>query len=163
MSTGFNNFDSTFDSMFNQLSQLGFGSPINIRFNTGNTKDMNPAVWKVWEQDIPDSTEKEQIGYKAICRTVGIREDDIKLELRDFGLCLDGTSDVDENRYSQHIELPISREIMRNIENITYHSQDGLTYIFVRMKRPEIHEVPILKSHDVKELKEATEESKFIK
>lgn len=158
MRTGFNNFDSAFDSMFNQLSQLGFGSPINIRFNTGNTKDMNPAVWKIWEQDIPDSTEKEQIGYEAICRTVGIREDDIKLELRDFGLCLDGTSDVEENRYSQHIELPISREIMRNIENITYHSQDGLTYIFVRMKRPEIREVPILRSHEVKELKGATEE-----
>lgn len=158
MSTGFNNFDSTFDSMFNQLSQLGFGSPINIRFNTGATKDMNPAVWKVWEEELVDSTEKEQIGYKAVCRTVGIREEDIKLELRDFGLCLEGTSDVEGERYSQHIELPISREIMRNIENITYHSQDGLTYIYVRMKRPEIREVPILKIDKPKgELKEPEE------
>ena len=140
----FNPFEEI-DDMFDRFYTMGFGVPQKIRFNTGYTKDMNPAYWSEWEEEIVDSTEKEKVGYKAVCRTVGIREEDVKLELRDYGLCLDGMTEIDGQRYSQHVELPISREIMKNIDEITYHSKDGLTYIYLRMKKPEIREVPIRK------------------
>ena len=153
--TRFNNLMNETINLNDRLFQIGFGAPYNVRFNTPYTKDMNPAYWSVWEEDnlvegeddYGDNGEnhviKERVGYKAICRTIGIREEDIKLELRNYGLCLDGTTDIGENRYSQHIELPISREVMRNIEEITYECKDGLTYIYLRMKKEYPREVPI--------------------
>ena len=136
-------FDKGFNEIYNNL--LGFGAPTRIRFNTGNTKDMNPAYWSVWEDYVPDSTEKVKLGYKAVCRTVGIREEDVKIILTSYGICLDGCTEIDEQKYTQHIELPISREVMRDIDEITYHSRDGLTYIYLKMKISYPREVPIRK------------------
>ena len=161
--TRFNNLMNETINLNDRLFQIGFGAPYNVRFNTPYTKDMNPAYWSVWEEDnlvegeddYGDNGEnhviKERVGYKAICRTIGIREEDIKLELRNYGLCLDGTTDIGENRYSQHIELPISREVMKNIEEITYECRDGLTYIYLRMKKEYPREVPILLKKNTKD------------
>ena len=49
---------------------FGFGEPFDLVFNTGKTKDMNPAYWS-----------KTENGYKATCRTVGIAPDDVYLRI----------------------------------------------------------------------------------
>ncbi len=73
------NFDEIFDSML-----LGFGAPMNIRFNTAKTKDLMPSCWSPWEVEYEDSTEKKKMGYKCVCRTVGINPEDVNVTMEDY-------------------------------------------------------------------------------
>lgn len=127
--------------------ELGFGKPKNIKFNTPNTKDLLPSYWSKWEeQDKENSGEKVQKGYKCVCRTVGINPEDINLTMEDYGICLDAkTIYDDEFQYTQHIELPISESIISDIKSINYRSKNGVTYIYLEMKKPEKKKVAINK------------------
>ena len=126
-----NNLMDTMDTLSNSL--IGFGVPSRIRFNTGSTKDMMPAVWKVWKKN--EGTSNEYVaGYKAVCRTVGIDKEDVNVVLKENGLEVSGETVVDGTKYTQHVELPISREVVQQIDKISYFSKDGLTYIFILMK-----------------------------
>lgn len=135
-----NNSLSIFDRMDNMnkmvddmFSTLGFGMPRNIRFNTGNTKDMLPGYWKEWKDE-----EGDQRGYKCVCRSVGIAPEDITIELQDDCIVLDGKTEVEDGSvYTQHVELPISKDLMSNIEKVNYRCKDGLTYIYLRVNTPE--------------------------
>lgn len=133
------------DEVFENLV-MGFGKPKNIKFNTPNTKDILPSYWSKWEVDTKDSTEKIQKGYKCVCRTVGIDPEDIKITIEDYGICLDAKTVYDsETQYTQHIELPISDSLISDIESISYHSKNGVTYIYLEMKKPEKKKVVINK------------------
>lgn len=127
---------------------FAFGLPTNVKFNTGRTKDMMPACWKIWEEEIPTEDgklNKEKRGYKAICRTVGINENDIKVTEEDYGICLQGETVVDGTKYSQYIELPISEDIMTNVKSIKYSSKDGLTFIYLEVDTPKKNKINIEK------------------
>lgn len=148
-----NNLMDTMDTLSNSL--IGFGVPSRIRFNTGSTKDMMPAVWKVWKKN--EGTSNEYVaGYKAVCRTVGIDKDDVNVVLKDNGLEVSGETVVDGTKYTQHVELPMSREVVQQIDGISYFSKDGLTYIFVLMKNVypravDIQKVNIAEDKDARE------------
>ena len=141
---------------------IGFGVPTNIRFNTAGTKDMLPVYWKKWSVEIKDkdneghskdengkNNDKEpkmkDVGYKCVCRTVGINEEDIKITLEDYGICVQGETTYEGNVYSQYIELPISKDLIANIESINYKTVNGLTYIYLLMKEPKKNKVSIRK------------------
>jgi len=85
----------------------------------------------------------EMLGYFCVVRTVGIDPLDLTVELKDNGIIVDGKTEVEDSTYSQHVELPISKEIIINIEKITYKSKDGLTYIYLKVKQPEKTKVAI--------------------
>ena len=132
------NFDELFDSMM-----VGFGAPMNIKFNTPKTKDLMPSYWSTWEVEEEDSTEKRKLGYKCVCRTVGISSTDVNVTMEDYGICVDGETEYEGNKYTQHIELPISESAMSDIEDISYKTLNGLTYIYIKMKSPEKKKVKI--------------------
>ena len=133
-----NYFDEIFDSMM-----MGFGKPVNVRFNTAKTKDLMPNYWSAWDVEVKDSTEKENVGYKCICRTVGIDANDVKVTMEEYGICVDGVTEYEGNKFTQHIELPISESVMADIEAINYKTLNGLTYIYLKMKKPEKKKVAI--------------------
>lgn len=145
-------FDA-FDAM-TELNSI-FGRPTRFVFNTDGTKDMMPACWKVWEEektvnnltDPINSVDKEVVkrGYKATCRTVGINEEDIKITVKDYGICVEGKSEIDGSEYSQYIELPVSRTVMDNIKNIKYKSINGLTFVYLEVSEPEKRKINIQK------------------
>lgn len=131
------------------VNLMAFGFPTNIKFNTGKTKDMMPACWKVWEEEVPtedgELNIKEKKGYKAICRTVGIDANDIKVTEEDYGICVQGETEVGGTKYSQYIELPISEDIMTNVKSIKYNSKDGLTFIYLEVDTPKKNKISIEK------------------
>lgn len=142
-------FNSTMSDLSTMFDIAGFGRPVKIRFNTNGTKDMMPACWKVWEEkvnskDIPDSVLVKK-GYKAICRTVGINEEDIKITVEDYGICVEGKTVVEGTEYSQYMELPVSKSIMDSIKNIKYKSINGLTYVYLEVEEPEKKKINIEK------------------
>lgn len=156
-------YDFLRDFNFNDF--IGFGVPTNIRFNTAGTKDMLPVYWKKWSVEIKDKENTEDnnevnevnnkdgnkepktkdVGYKCVCRTVGINEEDIKITLEDYGICVQGKTEYEGNVYSQYIELPISKDLIANIESINYKTINGLTYIYLLMKEPKKNKVSIRK------------------
>lgn len=125
-----NIFDDLDD--FEKIFELGFGAPKRLAFNTDRTKDMMPAHWRIM-------TDKDgnNIGYKAVCRTVGIDEKDVKIEARDFGISVKGESEYEGQKYNTYFELPISKDVMANIKKIDYKTLNGLTYIYLYVETPE--------------------------
>lgn len=150
-------YADSFDRLLDTI-EIGFGLPSNIRFNTGKTKDMMPAFWKVWQDKVEYTTDEydgdvpnaEMIdrGFKAVCRTVGIDEKDIKITEEDYGLCLQGETEVDGVKYSQYIELPISKDVMANVKSIGYKSKDGLTFIYLEVDTPKRNKLKIERLSD---------------
>lgn len=136
-----------FDELWDAMS-MGFGKPMNVRFNTANTKDMLPSYWSKWMVDAKDSTEKVQAGYKCVCRTIGINPNDVTVTMEDYGICLDGKTEYEGYKYSQHIELPISENVMSDIEAINYKTANGLTYIYLKVKKPEKKKVAVHRVDD---------------
>jgi HSP20 family molecular chaperone IbpA len=115
-----------FDDDFYDLFTLGFGKPRNIKFNTERTQDMSPAHWKETES-----------GYKATCRTVGISEDDVNVELCDGFIKVSGESEYDGSKYNVSYELPVSDDVLANISKIEYKTLNGLTHVYLSVDRPE--------------------------
>ena len=122
-------------SIFDEFDNLffGFGRPVSIRFNTPYTKDIQPA--SPWSKD--------ENGYHMVARVVGINPDDLKVTLEDYGLCIDGESEYDGNIYTQHIELPISKDLLANITDITYEVKNGLCKVSIVVKEPEYKKVNV--------------------
>ena len=130
-----------FDLLCNEL--LGFGAPTRIKFNTRGTKDLSPVKLEKWENYPNSSDEKEGDtnkfgvighGYRAICRTVGINPEDVKVEITKTGISVDGETKEDNAVYNQHVELPIAKSILNDIKGIRYFSKNGLTYIYIILK-----------------------------
>lgn len=136
-----NKFNNNFNDLFDDdLLKIGFGFPISIKYNTAGTKDMMPAVWEDYNND-----KGEKIGYKAICRTVGIDESDVKLEIKNNSLIVNGETEYEGSKYTQYVELPIVEDVMSNIENVEYKTKNGITYIYLKVKTPEKRQVAIKK------------------
>ena len=135
---GKNNFLDFRD--FDDFFVKGFGVPRSVIFNVAGTKDLMPACWK----DYLDEDGKK-VGYKAICRTVGINEKDVKVELKEDenSLLISGESIYEGEVYNTKFELGIAEDVMRNILDIKYKTLNGLTYIYLRTKVPDKKEIKI--------------------
>lgn len=123
-----NNFFDDFDDLF-----FGFGRPMSIRFNTPNTKDIQPA--SPWSKD--------ENGYHMVARVVGINPEDLKVTLEEYGICIDGESDYNGSTYTQHIELPISKDLMANVTEVNYEVKNGLCKVSLIVKEPEYKQVAV--------------------
>lgn len=121
---------------------LGFGLPTRVRFNTYNTKDTMPAYWKRWTKKNADDKE-EFIGYKCLVRTVGVASEDVNVTLEDNRIVVDGKTKVEDYTYSQHVELPISKDVVSNVKSVEYKSKDGMTYIYLKVRTPEYKKIDV--------------------
>lgn len=102
-------------------------------------------MYKVIKQQKPVTWNNTDNGYRAICRTVGINPDDVKIEIVDDGIHLTGTTIVDDEEYSVSYIMPVSSMIMNKIEDIKYESKNGLTYIYLNLKKIEKKQIAISK------------------
>ena len=118
MSISKTNYYSDFDEIFADL----FGTP-SSSFNAGGTIDRHPTKW--------NKTEK---GYKCTCRSVGIDEKDIKVEVVKNGIIVSGKTECEGETYTTKCEIPISKDILDALEKIEYKTVNGLTYIYLTVK-----------------------------
>jgi HSP20 family molecular chaperone IbpA len=123
-------FLTNFDPFFNDLEGW-FSKPRHLVFQC-KTKDMMPAFW-----------EKTEEGYKCTCRMVGIASNDVKVILKDDCIHVEGKSVLDNYEYSQSYDLPVTQDVLNNIKNIKYKTQDGITIIYIDLERPEKKKVNI--------------------
>lgn len=120
------------NDFYDDLFALGFGKPRNIVFNSGKTQDMNPVYW----------TEIEN-GYRAVCRTVGINPEDVSVEIKNGYIKVSGKTKYEETDYDVSYDLPVSGDVLSNIEKLEYKTINGLTYIYIYIVRPEKKKVKI--------------------
>ena len=132
--TNFLDFSREIDDFFTK----GFSMPRGIVFNVSGTKVLMPACWKEYLDK-----DGKKIGYKAICRTVGIATEDVKLEIKDDCILVTGETEYDSEKYNTRYELPIAEDVMGNIEKIQYKTLNGLTYIYLTTKLPEKKQIAI--------------------
>lgn len=133
-------------SMFDEFDDLfGFGRPTVIRFNSAGTKDMTPAHFTKWkEKVVEDGKEVEKFkGYRCIARTVGIDASDVKVSCVNNGIVIQGETTYEGNRYSQYIELPISKDVMATIKSVNYTVKNGLTHVYLEVKPSEATQIPV--------------------
>lgn len=119
-----------FNDFYDDLFALGFGKPRKIIFNSGKTQDMNPAYWSETEN-----------GYKAVCRTVGINEEDVSVELKHNCIKVSGETEYEGSKYNVSYELPVSDDVLANVTKLEYKTLNGLTYIYISVNRPEKKEI----------------------
>lgn len=123
-------FDDFFGNDF-----LGFGEPHLDFYNCAGTKDIVPAVWRK-VTNVKDSDFDE---YLAICRSVGVRPSDVEVTVPDDKnvIKVSGETKTNWDTYNFSYELPIAKAIMDNIEKIECRSEDGLSYITLKVKKIE--------------------------
>jgi HSP20 family molecular chaperone IbpA len=127
-------FDEIFDDFFGD-DFLGFGEPHLDFYNCAGTKDISPAVWRKNKSNNNPNYDE----YVAICRSVGVRPSDIKVVVPDNEnvIKISGETKTNWDTYNFSCELPIAKAIMDNIEKIECRSEDGLSYITLKVKKPE--------------------------
>lgn len=113
---------------------FGFGKPFDLVYNTGKTKDMNPAYWS-----------KTDKGYKATCRTVGIAPEDVEVYLEGNNIIVKGKTEYEDAIYDTSYKLPVASHILQDIENIEYKTLNGLTYIYLYLVQLEKKPIQINK------------------
>ncbi|WP_333859284.1 hypothetical protein [Clostridium sp.] len=111
----FNTVDEILNKWFNKSN--------NLTDDCGS-KDIYPSRW----EEAPN-------GYKAVCRTVGIRPEDVSVVLKNDYVQVSGKSVVDSHDYSVSCNLPIGLKMRDRIESIDYRAQDGITIIYLNVKK----------------------------
>lgn len=117
---------STFDNMF-------FGEPV-MSFNTGHTKDMSPVFW---------TKVKDKNCYRAEVRSVGVNPEDIKVEVGTRSIVVSGKSEYEKINYDFKYTLPVPESIISDIEKVSYKVLNGMTYIYVFVKKTTKPEVTV--------------------
>ena len=123
-----------FEKILDDFFTLGFGKPRRLVFNS-NVKDMLPSYW----------TKRDENTYLCTVKTLGINAEDVKVEETDYGLKVYGASEIEGYSYDTSIELPIAESIMNEIDKIQVTSKNGLTFITLKLNRPEKKKINIEK------------------
>ncbi len=94
-------------------------------FNS-SVKDMNPTVFYKKDND-----------YIIEAKTLGISSDDIKVTLDENILIISGESknEYSDKAFNAKIKVKIGDDILSLVEKIDYKSENGLTYVILRMKQ----------------------------
>ena len=122
-------FDDNYDDFFNFF---GFGKPFDLFYNTAGTKDMAPTNWV-----------KTETGYSCVCRTVGVNPEDVVVEVENNYILVSGESTYDNQTYNVSYKIPVANQTMNNIQEISYESKNGLTFIYVVTRKPEIKQIEV--------------------
>lgn len=94
-------------------------------FNS-SVKDMNPTVFYKKDND-----------YIIEAKTLGITPDDIKITLDKNILTISGESknEYSDKAFNAQIKVKIGEDILNSIEKIDYKSENGITYVILRVKQ----------------------------
>jgi len=121
--------DGFFDE-FDQLFKLAFSN-----FNRP-VKDMQPYRY-----------EKTDNGFIFVVNTLGIGKDDISVQINTQKgdpyryLHVKGATKMEKINFQNSVDLAIKLRIDEEIENLAYEVKDGLTIIYIKLKKtvqPEI-------------------------
>lgn len=106
------------DNIFNFLRD-------DFLFNS-SVKDMNPTVFYKKDND-----------YIIEAKTLGITPDDIKVTLDKNILTISGESknEYSDKAFNAQIKVRIGEDILNSIEKIDYKSENGITYVILRVKQ----------------------------
>ena len=87
---------------------------------------MNPTVFYKKDND-----------YIIEAKTLGVSADDIKIVLDKNILTISGESknEYSDNSFNVKIKVRIGEDILNSIEKIDYKSENGITYVILRMKQ----------------------------
>ena len=110
-----------------------FGKVQNLKFNS-IVKDLYPSVWEATET-----------GYKCTTKTLGIKPDDLSVKLVDAYIIVSGESEVENQKYNTYFELPVCDDVLNQLKEIKYKSENGLTFIYLEVDKPEKKKVEIKK------------------
>lgn len=118
----FDSFDD-FDSLFNKLHSA-FTRPV---------KDMSP--YRVYKKDS---------GFIVVCNTLGIDKKDLKVSVEKRKgspypvIKIVGQTKVEAINFENNVNLELSVSILEDqIEKVSYKTENGLTQVFVKMKKAE--------------------------
>ena len=106
-------------SIFNEVENLMFSRPF---------KDMSPIKFF-----------KNEDGYVGYCLTTGIKPESVEVKPEDGYIKVNGfTKDEEFNEeFSQSFCVKVNPDIYKNIEELTYTSKDGVTKIYLKVKKAD--------------------------
>jgi HSP20 family molecular chaperone IbpA len=108
--------------------------------------DFFDLVWKSWERPIKEVKAFRVLethdGYQIVCNALGIDKEDIKVQLLNNSLHIEGETSDDEIEYTNKVkyQFNVSR-IANDIEKIDYTLRNGLlivNIITLKTKKKEI-------------------------
>lgn len=104
-------------------------------FNS-SVKDMNPTVFYKKDSD-----------FIVEAKTLGVSPEDINIKLEGDVLSLTGETknEYSDKSFNVRIKVRIGKDILGDIEKIDYKSENGITYIILRMKKEIDTEIEINK------------------
>jgi HSP20 family molecular chaperone IbpA len=103
-------------SIFDEVENLIFQRPFY---------DMSPIKWL-----------KTEDGYVGYCITTGIKPESVEVKPEDGYIKVKGfTKDEEFNEeFSQSFNVKVNPDIYKNIEELTYTSENGVTKIYLKVK-----------------------------
>ena len=82
------------------------------------------------------SWHKTDKGYKCACRSVGVAPDDVHVTVTSNSIKVKGETKCDGETYSIDYECSVAKDVINNIEKVEYKSLNGMTYIYITVKKP---------------------------
>ena len=131
---------SIFGDFFDDDFTLGFGKPTLLYYNTPHTQDMNPAYWTKL-----DSVEHDLDTYRASVRSVGVSKEDVSVNIKDNHIDIGGKTTTNEIDYDFACSLPVAKTILENVDHISYDTINGITYIYLYVKKNKENKIKIEK------------------
>lgn len=93
----------------------------------------------------PFTSYKRNNDYIVEVKTLGINPEDISVTLKDGILEIAGETNnpYSENSFNTKINFSVAESLLKQIKNIKYKSQNGLTYITLQMKEDNFSDIKI--------------------
>jgi HSP20 family molecular chaperone IbpA len=114
-------FGSIFDDVFSI-----FGEPFVV-YNANGIQDLHPVHW----------TKTNDYTYRASVKTLGIKETDIKISYDSNSITVSGESTIYGEKYNTKVRIPVNAEIMKEVNEIKYKTQDGITFVDIIVNVPD--------------------------
>lgn len=109
---------------------------------------MNDFLFNSTVKDMqPYSVYKKDSNIIIEVKTLGINPDDISVALTDNILTISGEShnNYSDKSFNTNISFSIDDDFLSKIENISYKSFNGLTYVTLQLKTEQKNQINIIK------------------
>lgn len=83
--------------------------------------------------------------YRAVVLSYGVSAEDIKVEVKDKYILVSGATTTKKLPFSFECPIFVSNDIFTNMDGIKYESKDGITYVYITVKNPEVKQINIEK------------------